>query len=155
MRAFRAADLEPVQELIHTTIDASYTSVYPPRAVRFFKDYHTPDRILERQATGEVVVAERDGDLVATGAIVADHVVAVFVHPRYQRRGIGGGVMDALEGAARAAGRPSVHLDVSLPSEGFYRSRGYRLLESCWIDVGDDERLVYWTAEKSLGVGEV
>ena len=24
------------------TIDASYTGVYPPRAVRFFKDYHTP-----------------------------------------------------------------------------------------------------------------
>ena len=62
--------------------------------------------------------------------------------------------MDALEGAARAAGQLSIQLDVSLPSEGFYRRRGYRLLESRWIDVGDGERLDYWTAEKSLGVGE-
>ncbi len=154
VRAFRAADLEPVEALIHTTIDASYTGAYPPRAVRFFKDYHTPDRILERQATGEVVVAERDGDLVATGAIVGDRIVAVFVHPQLQRRGIGARVMDALEGAARAAGQLSIQLDVSLPSEGFYRRRGYRLLESRWIDVGDGERLDYWTAEKSLGVGE-
>ena len=29
-------------ELIHATIEASYTGVYPPRAVQFFKDYQPP-----------------------------------------------------------------------------------------------------------------
>ena len=154
VRAFRSADLDSVRQLIHDTIDASYAGVYPPRAVRFFRDYHTPDRILERQATGKIVVVERDADLVATGAIVEDHIIAVFVHPGFQGRGIGARVMDALEGDARAAGRASVRLDVSLPSRRFYERRGYRLLENCSIEVGGGERLDYWTAEKSLAAGE-
>jgi GNAT superfamily N-acetyltransferase len=150
LRAFRSADLEPVHRLIHATIDAGYTGVYRPRAVRFFKDYHTPERILERQAEGEVVVVERDDDVIATGAIVGDHIIAVFVHPRHQRQGVGALVMDALEDSARAAGRPSVSLDVSLPSRHFYESRGYGPMESCSIDVGGSQRLDYWTARKDL-----
>ena len=73
----------------------------------------------------------------ATGAIVGADISGVFVHPQLQKRGIGGQVMDRLEGDAALAGRDSVRLDVSLPSRGFYESRGYRLLESCSIDVGE------------------
>ena len=97
LRDFRSADLEPVHGLIRVTIDACYRGVYPHRAVRFFKDHHTPERILERQAQGHVLVVESDGELVATGAIVADHVMAVFVVPRCQRHGLGTSVMEALE----------------------------------------------------------
>jgi putative acetyltransferase len=154
VRASRSADLDCVGQLIHDTIDASYTGVYPPRAVRFFKDHNAPDRILERQAAGKLVVVERDAGVVATGALVDDHIVAVFVHPDFQRRGIGAQLMDVLEADARASGRASVHLDVSLPSRPFYERRGYRLLESCSIDVGGGERLDYWTAEKNLGASE-
>jgi GNAT superfamily N-acetyltransferase len=154
LRAFEPSDLEAVRQLIHAAIDASYTDVYPPRAVQFFKDYHTADRILERHAKGDVVLVEREAELLGTGAIVGDHIVAVFVHPEHQRHGIGTSVMEDLERAARAAGHHSVHLDVSLPSRPFYESRGYTHLESCSIDVGVGERLDYWTAEKSLGGGE-
>jgi hypothetical protein len=62
--------------------------------------------------------------------------------------------MDDLESAASAAGHRSVHLDVSLPSRSFYERRGYANLHRRAIDVGDGERLDYWTAEKSLGAGE-
>ena len=149
-RAFEPSDLEAVRRLIHATIEASYTGVYPPRAVQFFKDHHTADRILERYAQGSVVVVWREGELVGTGAIRVDHIMAVFVHPGHQRHGIGTAVMDALEGAACAAGHHRVHLDVSLPSRLFHESLGYAPMESRFIDVGDDERLDYWTAEKSL-----
>jgi len=154
LRPCRATDLESVHDLIHATIDASYTDVYPPRAVRFFQDYHTPQRILKRQAQGHTVVAELDSRLVATGAIVGNHIMAVFVDPHCQRHGVGAQVMDALEDMARAAGQPRVHLDVSLPSLGFYSSRGYSHMQSCSIDVGEGQRLDYWTAEKSLEGGE-
>lgn len=154
MRAFRSSDLEALRQLIHATIDVSYGDVYPPRAVQFFKDYHTDERILERHAAGSVIVAEHERELLGTGAIVGDHIMAVFVHPDHQRRGIGAAVMDDLERAARAAGRRSVCLDVSLPSRFFYESRGYANLRSCSIDVGEGEHLDYWTAEKHLDVGE-
>jgi len=143
LRRSDSADVATIQRLIHATIEASYAGVYPPRAVQHFKEFHTVDRILERQAAGEFLVAEHDGQLVATGAIVGAHIYAVFVHPQLQKRGIGGQVMDRLEGEAEREGRDSVRLDVSLPSKGFYEGRGYRLLESCSIDVGEGERLDY------------
>jgi putative acetyltransferase len=154
LRRSNGADVAPIQRLIHATIQYSYAGVYPPRAVWHFEEFHSVDRIRERQAAGAVLVAEQDGRIVATGAIVGADISGVFVHPQLQNRGIGGQVMDRLELDAELAGRDSVRLDVSLPSKGFYESRGYRLLESCSIDVGEGERLDYWTAEKWLVVSE-
>jgi putative acetyltransferase len=153
-RRFEAQDLEPLQRLVHLTIDSSYAGLYPPRAVAYFRELYSLQQILDRQAAGEIVVVECDGALVATGAIVAAEISGVFVHPQLQRRGIGAQVMDVLERHAQAAGHESVHLAVSLPSRRFYESRGYRMLEPCSIDVGEGERLDYWKAEKSLGAGE-
>jgi len=154
LRRFDAADLVSVQSLIYLTVDSSYSGVYPPRAVQYFKEFHSLEHILERQAAGEVLVVQRDGVMVGTGAIVGAEISGVFVHPQFQRRGIGGQVMDVLENHARAAGHESVCLAVSLPSRPFYESRGYHLLGDRSIDVGEGERLDYWTAEKSLGAGE-
>jgi GNAT superfamily N-acetyltransferase len=152
-RSFDEADLVPVQRLIHHTIDSRYAGVYPPQAVRFFKEFHSLDRILERHAVGEVLVVERDGDVIATGAIVAEEITGVFVHPEFQNRGIGGQLMDRLEDIAWAGGHAAAALSISLPSRRFYESRGYYVVESCSIDVGEKERLDYWAAEKPLGEG--
>lgn len=151
IRPFDAADLEPVLQLIHRTIDVCYSGVYPPRAVRFFKEFHSPDGILDRHAAGEVLVVEENGDLIATGSVVGCEITGVFVDPQLQRLGIGGRVMDDLESIARAGGHASAEISVSLPSRRFYESRGYLVNESRSIDVGDGESLDYWAAAKSLG----
>jgi len=148
-RSLDAIDAAPAQRLIHLTIDSSYPGAYPPRAVQFFKAFHSLDRILERCTLGQVLVIEQDEDVIATGAIVADEITGVFVHPQSQKLGIGGRLMDRLENIARIGGHESVQLAVSLPSRGFYESRGYQLLKNCSIDVGEGERLDYWEAEKS------
>jgi putative acetyltransferase len=150
IRISDAADVESIRRLIHSTIESSYAGVYPPRAVQHFKEFHSTDRILERQAAGEVLVGERDGRLVATGSLVGAEISGVFVLPPLQRSGIGGQMMDRLEREAVSAGRDAARLDVSLPSRGFYERRGYRLLEGRSMDVGEGERLDYWTAEKPL-----
>jgi N-acetylglutamate synthase-like GNAT family acetyltransferase len=154
LRRSVSADVAAIRRLICATIESSYVGVYSPRAVRHFKEFHSAERIRERQVAGAVVVAEQDGQIVATGAIVGGDISGVFVHPQIQGHGIGGKVMDRLEGDAELAGRDRVRVDVSLPSKGFYESRGYRLRESCSIDVGEGQRLDYWTAEKWLGTSE-
>ena len=145
-----SADVESIRRLIDATIESSYAGVYPPRAVRHFKEFHSADRILERQSAGDVLVAEQDGRLVATGSLVGAEISGVFVLPQLQRSGIGSQMMDRLEREAQLAGRDSIRLDVSLPSKGFYERRGYRLLDRRSMDVGEGERLHYWTAEKAL-----
>jgi len=150
IRSFDAADLAPVLQLIHRTIDVCYSGVYPPRAVRFFKEFHSPDSILDRHAAGEVLVVEDNGELIATGSVVGSEITGVFVDPRLQRLGIGRRLMDDLEGIARAGGHASAEISVSLPSRRFYESRGYLVNASRSIDVGEGESLDYWAAEKAL-----
>ena len=60
IRHFRESDLESIRKLIHHTIDVSYSPVYPPRALQFFKDFHTEDKIIERHQKGDIFVMEKD-----------------------------------------------------------------------------------------------
>jgi ribosomal protein S18 acetylase RimI-like enzyme len=142
LRPFRDADLVEVRRLISRTIDTSYPPTYPPRAVDFFGRVHADDAILERAKGGHLVVVEDAGTIVATGAIVAGEVTGVFVAPERQGDGLGGIVMDELEAHASRNGQRSVSLSVSLPSRGFYRRRGYRIVEARSIDVVERSRRV-------------
>jgi ribosomal protein S18 acetylase RimI-like enzyme len=150
IRNVRESDLAAVSELIRRTIDACYPGVYPPRAVAFFKQYHSVGAIRERNRKGDVFVAERDGKVVATGSLASGEITGVFVDPEYQRMGIGAEVMRHLERRAAAEGCTEVELSVSLPSRGFYERQGYNITYERSIDVRDGERLEYWKAGKRL-----
>lgn len=134
IRSFREADLVPVRRLIHRTIEVCYSGAYPPRAIRFFKESHSGEKILERRRKGEIL--------------------GVFVHPGFQKHGYGRLLMDRLEDRLRAGSRPSAELSVSLPSRRFYENLGYELREACSIDVGEGQRLDFWKAAKTLAGGE-
>jgi len=143
-------DAPAVHDLIGATIDACYPAHYPPRAVEFFKAFHSPEALVRRAETGILLVVEDGGRIIGTGALVDGEIGGVFVLPDEQNRGIGASVMDELERTARSSDLRSVELDVSLPSHGFYERRGYRMLESRSIDVGEGETLDYWRAVKRL-----
>jgi ribosomal protein S18 acetylase RimI-like enzyme len=150
IRGYRNPDLESVHRLIQRTIGVCYPAVYPPRAVDFFKTYHSVDKILERSRQGEVLVGEWDGRLIATGALVGGEITGVFVDPDFQRAGIGAAVMTALEQRALDHGLSEVELSVSLPSRGFYERLGYGRFAERSLDVGEGQRLAYWQARKQL-----
>lgn len=150
IRMFRESDLIPVLNLIHQTIDSCYSGVYPPRAVQFFKEFHSEEKVLQRHQEGVLLVVEQDGNVIATGAIVGNDIFGVFVHPGFQHCGHGGTLMRELEKKAKAKGCTKAELSVSLPSRGFYVRLGYDMLEGCSMDVGEGQHLDYWKACKSL-----
>jgi GNAT superfamily N-acetyltransferase len=150
LRDFDASDASDVHDLIGGTIDACYPAHYSPRAIEFFRTFHSPDAISRRADMGVLLVVEGDEGVIATGALVDGEIGGVFVQPDAQRAGIGAAIMDALEGAALSSGLSSVEIDVSLPSRRFYERRGYRVIESRSIDVGEGETLDYWRAVKRL-----
>ena len=150
IREFREADLIPVRRLIHQTIDGCYSGVYPPRAVQFFKEFHSEEKIMDRHRKGEILVVEQEGNLIATGAIVGGDIFGVFVHPEFQHCGHGRALMCQLENRAKARGCKESELSVSLPSKGFYESLGYKMLEKSSIDVGGGQHLDFWVARKPL-----
>lgn len=150
IRGARVSDASDVRQLIHDTIRLSYAGIYPPRAVEFFLEFHSEERILQRVALGSTLVAEVDGEMVATGSLVGGEILGVFVSPECQRRGLGTAVMLELEEMARARGYSEVELSISLPSLSFYEDLGYAVQEERSLDVGEGQRLDHWNATKSL-----
>jgi GNAT superfamily N-acetyltransferase len=136
--------------MIQDTIDVSYSGAYPHRAVQFFKEYHSEKRIMERSQAGEILVIERDGSIVATGALVGNEIVAVFVKPEDHRQGYGKRIMSELESRAKVKGFSEVILSVSLPSRKFYENLEYEVLSERSLDVGEGQHLDYWPARKTL-----
>lgn len=150
LRLFRPEDATAVHALILGMIDAAYAGVYPPRAIDWFKQHHSPDHICRRAREGRTVVIERDGRLLATGSLNGDNIGAVFVAPGRQRGGLGRAVMEHLENAARAAGNKQATLSISLPSRGFYERLGYEVSEQLHLDVGAGQTLDFWLGRKNL-----
>jgi GNAT superfamily N-acetyltransferase len=150
IREFRPSDLEAVLRLIHHTIDVSYSPVYPVRAIQFFKDFHSEAKIIKRHQNGEILILEKDGEVIGTGSLVGTDILGVFVHPRYQHQGYGKAIMKELEQRAVLNAVCEVVLSVSLPSRRFYESLGYEITESHRTDVGESQWLDYWEAKKEL-----
>lgn len=150
MRDFRASDLQSVQALIFKTIDVSYAPVYPPRALSFFKAFHSEADILQRHRAGDILVIELEGKPIATGTLVEGEIFAVFVDPDHQQHGLGKTLMRELETRALAQGYEFSELSVSLPSRRFYEGLGYELLADRSKDLGNGQQMKYWQARKSL-----
>lgn len=53
IRPFDDTDLSILHRMIGDTIGASYSGIYPVRAVQFFKDYHSEKKIMKRSQAGE------------------------------------------------------------------------------------------------------
>ncbi len=155
IRAFKRTDLHALHSMICETIDASYSKVYPPRAVAFFKEHHSERNIAERSLIGDILVllSRRDDAVLATGSLVNSEILGVFVRPDRQGRGYGKAIMAELEHKAMERGIPEVSLSLSLPSKHFYERLGYEVLEECVLDVGGGERLKYWSGKKALRPG--
>ena len=150
IRQCTQSDLAPLHRMIQETLTTSYREVYPVRAVEFFKSFHREEKIAKRSRTGEVLILEQNGSFLATGCLLRNEILGVFVAPGMQRRGYGKAIMEELEKRAKAHGIEEIHLSVSLPSRKFYESLGYDLFGKESIDVGDGQRLEYWPAQKTL-----
>jgi hypothetical protein len=85
IRHFTEDDLPHLCNLISETIEKCYTGVYPPKAVSFFHDYHSPEHIFRDAEAGIILVALLNQKLVATATLTENYVRRVFVHPSFYK----------------------------------------------------------------------
>lgn len=71
----------------------------------------------------------------------AARVRAMFVDPRYARRGLGRAILDACEDAARQAGFRRVELMAMLSGEELYAACGYEVVEEVELTLEDGTKL--------------
>ena len=77
----------------------------------------------------------------------------LYVHPDYQRRGLGAGLLRAIEAWARAQATTRLHLQVNRGNEGAiraYEQYGFRIVESQVFDIGGGFVMDDYVMEKTL-----
>ena len=77
---------------------------------------------------------------------------AFFVHPQWARRGLGTRILEACEGAARAAGFRRLELAATLTGIAFYRVHGYREGERIEVPLRGGENLPVVRMTKEAGI---
>jgi L-amino acid N-acyltransferase YncA len=150
IRKFNSSDLPAIKAFVNHTIDVCYTRVYPQEAVRFFKDWHSNEKILSDSREGYIIVLEQKGRVIGTGTLVGDEIKRVFVEPSFQKQGFGRAIMRKLEEKAGSLGVAEVKLDASLPSKRFYDLLRYTTLEETFLEVENNKRLHYYKMVKRL-----
>lgn len=145
MRPVQASDLDPVADLQAAAIMALGTPVYGrtrcaawARLGREFRHQLLGDGGFWVAAEGHRIIGVGGWSPDGTEADLA-WIRYLFVDPRAVRRGIGRRLVDTAEGAARAAGRPRLHVWSSLNAADFYQALGYRR-----------RRLVRWPIQRGL-----
>lgn len=78
-----------------------------------------------RSSEGTLFVAERDGDVVAVGAITDDAVTLNYVDPTHRRTGVSSVLLAALERALQARGVGVARVRSTWTARDFYLSQGW------------------------------
>ena len=152
IRPFGEGDLSELSRLIADTVERCYTGVYPPKAVRFFLDYHSPENILRDAAKGITLISWHDETPVATATLIDSYICRVFVHPEYQGKGCGKSLAFEVEKLAMERGIELLELDASLVSRRFWEGLGWRVTAR-EVEMVEDEALEYYKMSKIMGRG--
>jgi GNAT superfamily N-acetyltransferase len=74
-------------------------------------------------------------------AVDAAKIRAIFVHPKFARKGLGSLILAAAESAAAAQGFRQLEMASTLTGVALYWTRGYREMARIAVPVGNDERI--------------
>jgi GNAT superfamily N-acetyltransferase len=157
LRRFESRDLEEVDTLIERTINACCRRFCRKEIIAFFGMYRRQENILKTASDGYVTVADVNGKVAATGSLLGDLVLRVFVDPLHQKKGLGRMIMTALERQAASAGVEGLRLRSPAGARGFYESLGYRTAGCGFEDTGrgtPQDGLVYYKMVKAIDCEE-
>ncbi len=142
-------DLQTVYDIVQRTIKTIYPKYYPAEVVDFFCEHHSMDAISKDIENGYVSVLKIDGNIIATGCFVDNHITRVYVLPEYQKKGYGTFIMKNME-AQISDKYDKAYVDASLPAAGLYEKLGFSTVKHERYPVENEVILVYEIMEKGL-----
>ena len=140
--------------------DASALTALRSLALCSLSGFYSPEQIaVWREATGEAELRDAIGEdedsltcaviddgaddscigFVRLGFGASVHLLALYVEPDWQRRGVGGALLGGAHAVCRARSVARIHVVASLNAAPFYARRGYvRIDETDWRPLGAD-----------------
>jgi putative acetyltransferase len=130
IRPYSRADLELVVALFGRSVREIASRDYDVQQISAWAP-EKPD--LEawaaRLAAGVVLVAEDQGELAGVIKVDEDgHIDLLYVHPRYQRRGIASSLLREVRRIATVREWPRLFCEASITARPFFERRGFRVL---------------------------
>jgi len=140
IRPATADDARSISQVIIAALHHSNARDYPPGVIEEVVKHFSPEKIVGLLQRRSVLVAIREGGIVATVGLEGDVVRSLFVDPRHQFQGIGRCLMAAIEAQARSDGVEVLRVPSSLTAEAFYRRLGYVVVRE--VVQGEERTLV-------------
>ena len=150
----KTEDLQVVYDVVQDTIKTIYPKYYPMEVVDFFCNHHSEDAIEKDIKNGYVSVLKIDGNIVATGCFVDNHITRVYVLPKYQKKGYGTFIIKNIE-AKISEKYDKVYLDASLPAATLYEKLGFATVKHERYPVENGVILAYEVMEKELAMDKL
>ena len=103
-------------------------SHYSERELQIWTEVLKPDRYTEQIRKGPFYVAVQDGSIIGFGNLnqKSGEIEALYVAPDHVGRGVGMGILQALENVALNSGLKLLRLSSSLNAVRFYEMAGYK-----------------------------
>ena len=140
IRPARPSDAAAISRVIISALHISNARDYTPEVIRRVEQSFSVQRVAQLIATRQVLVAERDEQLLGTASLDGQVIRTVFIDPPMQGRGIGRMLMLAITRLAREQGIAELFVPSSLTAMGFYQRLGFERQREV-VD-GDEHTLV-------------
>lgn len=126
IRKFQPKDARAVSDVIRQTMRESNSADYSMKILEPLIEYFSPEKVLLLSKERICLVAEIDEKIVGTVALEDSELCTFFVHPNFQRKGVGTRLIKAIEETAVKNGIKIIRFASSLTGVPFYEKLGYR-----------------------------
>lgn len=150
IKKFSKDKLDDCIQLIHNTINLCYPSIYSPEIIDFFIKYHNSKDLSKKASKGTMLLLFYNESLLVTGYLFKREIGGVYVHPGYQRMGLGKILVSKLLRIATDKKFDHVWLDATPIALDFYKSLGFTVTKECTDYVGNNTPLHYYRMYKKL-----
>lgn len=118
-----------VHELILSTIDTLNSKDYLPETIKIMKAWQNEESLKKKFSEGAYFLALDDSKVIGIGGLVKEEVSTMFVHPSYNRLGIGTKILGLIESKAIEKGIKKLSLGSTISAHNFYTKCGYKTIK--------------------------
>jgi GNAT superfamily N-acetyltransferase len=125
VRKFNENDAKSVSNLIRKDLIEINSKDYPQSVIKYMYNEYSPSFLIKVSKEREFLVATISNKIVGSITLFNDYIGTLFVHPKYQKRGIGTLLMQNIETIARKKNISSLKLNSSVNAVDFYINLEY------------------------------
>ena len=140
IRIAQPKDIEEICQIQHSSVHALKGRLYTIEILNAWAERMIPEVVQKGMETPEMrgFVAELNGKVVGFALLHDSSVRAIYVHPDFQKKGIGSRLLAHLEEEASSKGLHSLQLESSLNARSFYESHGYRVIKETKFSLSEE-----------------